>query len=104
MSADNWTYCPKCGETRAEQIERLTTDLNALYGKISPGEYVRRLEIISSAPAPSQTLREDYEIRMWRDGAFEVDYSCSCSTCDFTFTHQHKEKVSAKAQTKKETV
>lgn len=66
MSADNWTYCPKC------QPEGQLED-HELYGE--------------------HLLREDYEQGMSRDGQYEVVYRCSCRECGFHWEYRHKEQV-----------
>ncbi len=90
MSADNWRVCPKCVIERKRQEIILDETLKAFYGKITPEEYVVRVNQVNRAKASRQeeTLREDYEIGTKADGVFFVSYGCSCEVCGFSFTFQ----------------
>jgi hypothetical protein len=39
-----------------------------------------------------QTLREDYEIALYRD-QFYIDYCCSCQKCGFEFSYKREIKL-----------
>lgn len=60
MSADNWMVCPKC---RAKDQAR------ELLGELA------------------QTLREDWDIGMTREGLFEVSYGCACDVCGWRWKY-----------------
>jgi hypothetical protein len=93
MSADNWTNCPKCNQTKNNKIKSLKSELSENYGKISQDEYGREMDKIHGmidTPSP-RTLREDFEIGIYED-EFEVTYGAGCSVCGFSFTFTHSQK------------
>lgn len=85
MSADNWTFCPKCNETENERAAMASEAAANAYGKVSAEEYMKMLKVAKCRPQ-EQDLREDYEIGI--DGDFlKVSYCCSCNRCGFSFAH-----------------
>lgn len=81
MSADNWTYCPRCDMLRAKQADERSAELTRGHGEIPPEEYLKLVE----APLPrEETLREDYEIGIHK-GKFSVSYRAGCKVCGFVF-------------------
>ena len=91
MSADNWTYCPRCKNKAEEDLLLLQQKAADAYGKVPPAQYLQLLELAEKPPQISQTLREDYELGTF-DGVFQVDYRCSCD-CGFTFKFTHSENL-----------
>ena len=92
MSADNWTTCPRCKEkaeqAQADLLSRVETD----YGKVAANEYVELIEQTKQPVEPGRTLREDWEIGIWK-GKFFVSYSASCEECGFSHEFEHKQPV-----------
>lgn len=93
MSADNWTVCPKCGKSaKDEQLARIDA-ASAAYGKVSAAEYERlRVEAAKPLPEEVETLREDYDIGIYR-GKFSVDYRASCDACGFEHSFKHEVEI-----------
>ena len=88
MSADNWAVCPLC--VRLAKQEKL-----ALYGKVSEEEYldaVKRYDKII-ASSNENTLREDYDIGISKDGTFTVSYSGSCKRCGLKYQYKYSTPV-----------
>lgn len=97
MSADNYTYCPKCQKDLLSKRAKTVAEVEKQYGKIPAKEYHEAMAYaISSNPdsPPDPTLREDYQVGIY-DGEFQLEYSAECQaiTCNFKFTFNHKEKV-----------
>ncbi len=93
MSANNWTECPKCKRDKAANIKKLKSRHATEYGKIPLAEYQKIGEQITDLESESdggETLREDYEIWINKDGVFTVDYGCSCDRCKFKFSFKHQ--------------
>lgn len=88
MSADNWTYCPKCYKEGKSRDEKLRD----AYGKVKHNDYMILLDTAKDDVA-EPTLREDYGIGIV-GGEFDVSYSGHCQRCGFTFKYAHTEAVS----------
>jgi hypothetical protein len=91
MSADNWTYCPKCKKDNERKNAARLQEAQEAYGKIPAPDY---LALVAAAEKPiplEDTLREDYEIGINSDGVFRVSYSCSCHDCGFSFEFKREE-------------
>jgi len=101
MSADNWGICPKCRSEAIRKAEAADKATRAKYGKISAQLYedsmaaVRLLMRKAESDEP-RTLREDYELGIDSEGAFEINYRASCQTCDFKFSFKHTCDAGAK--------
>lgn len=88
MSADNWTYCPKC---KAKDEARKASQLNEAeeaYGKVTAAEYADMIAAAREVIDLEETLREDYQIGI-HNGQFEVGYRCSCGVCGFCWSYKH---------------
>lgn len=92
MSADNWTTCPKCLAADAAKSDANRKQVAESYGKVASEEYLKRVAALTKGPALEDTLREDYEIGIYK-GEFFVSYTGSCSVCKFSHSFKHKEKV-----------
>jgi hypothetical protein len=79
MSADNWTFCPKCKDSKNKELE-------SLYGKIPAEEYLKKAKELSTE-SNEETLREDYEIGIW-DGKFRISYDAYCEACGYEYTFE----------------
>lgn len=92
MSADNWTYCPKCQEIARKKTEQLRVRVETDYGKIPPDNYIKLLDQFNNPPKLKQTLREDYEVGI-HDGVFSISYGASCDVCKFKFEYDKTEEI-----------
>jgi len=86
MSADNWTYCPKCIQKENETHETLKQKANDSYGKISPNEYIKLIEELNKRhlAEPKTTLAEYYEIGILKNEFF-IRYRSHCIMCGFEY-------------------
>ena len=89
MSADNWTYCPKCTEKANIARQAFEKKVKDSYGKVSAEEYLRLTEQLKKPDEREQTLREDYELGIV-EGRFYVSYRASCTACKFSFTFKEE--------------
>lgn len=92
MSARDWTACPKCEKTLADEKAKKLKTAKARYGKVSAEQYEKLLAGASVAVVLKDTLRHDYEIGV-SDDRFHVSYSCSCTECGFAYTFKREEKL-----------
>lgn len=83
MSADNWTICPQCEQTRTDPV----TEAKKLYGQIPLEEFETAMKTAKHTQIDDDTLREDYEFYL---EAFQLNivYGCSCSKCTFEFEYK----------------
>ncbi len=93
MSADNWTYCPKCSKQRVLTQERLDRSVEEAYGKIPQEKYMELVEARNNPPRLQDTLREDYEVGIYDAGRFFISYKAQCTVCGFTFSYRHEEEI-----------
>jgi|AntAceMinimDraft_10_1070366.scaffolds.fasta_scaffold74663_1 hypothetical protein len=97
MRADSWRICPKCCKNVEDHKHNRIQELKNSYGKIPIDEYNRKLMFISNGPDnkydDDETLREDYEIYMNKDGVLTISYSCSCGKCGFEYEFDKKIQV-----------
>lgn len=92
MSADNWTICPECKAKEDQRQADAHKKAAESYGKVS----VDKFDSLRKAALPlvvEDTLREDYELGVGKDGQFYVSYRCSCEKCDFEHVFKHTEKL-----------
>lgn len=97
MSADNWTFCPKCKSSEIRKVKELRRDLEESYGKVSFEEYKQKLAVVEAAEEnledfAEDTLREDYSQGI-RDGVYSLEYRARCTKCDFTYTRTDEVEV-----------
>jgi|APFre7841882654_1041346.scaffolds.fasta_scaffold405628_2 hypothetical protein len=92
MSADNWTFCPKCNAKAAKARQALEKKVKDSYGKIPEEEYLQLKEKLKKKEEPVTTLREDYELGI-RDGKFFVSYGASCSECNYSFHFKEERQL-----------
>ena len=97
MSADNWCKCPKCSERAIEERKAAIAKLDADYGKIPAGEYLRRSAEVKQEVNGEQTMREDYELGTDTEGIFSVSYKCRCRKCGWSWGYEHSENAMAAA-------
>ncbi len=98
MSADNYTFCPRCMSEKRRKIEELETALDEGYGKLHKKEWLDKIEFLEDLKSEKnkRTLGENYE--SWIDGKenpplFFVQYSCSCENCRFKYSFTHEEVI-----------
>ena len=95
MSADNWTVCPKCSQTKRKELELAQQSLKEAYGKVSLEEYLtlqERVEILSEDTSVSTSFREDYEQGVY-DEEYFVNYIGCCIECGFSHKYEFKQSV-----------
>jgi hypothetical protein len=93
MSADNWTICPKCFKKLNDEWNEKTKKLQLQYGKISKEKYDKLSnEIKNGTPRVPETLREDYDIGIYKD-KFIIKYIAQCTKCDFKFDYKYSEII-----------
>jgi rubredoxin len=93
MSADNWTYCPKCAKADKEEYESIKEKIDNSYGKIPQDEYillVKRFE--NGLPELHQTLAEYYEIGILNNEFF-IRYRGKCDKCKFEYSYNLDENL-----------
>lgn len=88
MSADNWAKCPQCKRDHEAAEASHAKALLEAYGKVSRDEYIRLLEQSKAPVKLEPTLREDYEIGIYRDELF-IDYTGQCKVCGFQLHFKH---------------
>ena len=93
MSADNWTWCPRCVDrVRAEQ-EKAVRDVAAMYGTVPAAEYHRACSSVITPDVAVRmmalTFHEDYEFYGVKDGTITADYGGECSVCGLTVRLKH---------------
>lgn len=90
MSADNWTFCPKCREKHEKEWAEKVKAIEDLYGKIPAEEFISKREALKAKlPIFEETFREVYETGLGKDGIFRVSYSGFCQTCKFHFDYSY---------------
>lgn len=92
MSADNWTFCPKCMEKHEKEWADKVKSIENLYGKIPSEEFMAKRESLKRPPL-EQTFREDYEIGLGKNGKFYVSYGGACTTCGFHFEYSYSQQI-----------
>lgn len=96
MSANNWTFCPKCQKTKKEESIALDENVKISYGKIAVEEWLKLRdeadEFRDSLDSSSDmTLREDWSIGTYNQ-KFSVSYSSGCSQCNYSYDYNHETK------------
>lgn len=93
MSADNWAVCPQCKKSAENLRDTTLLEAGKAYGKVSSEKYLELVQKADAIKTPllSETLREDYEIGIAKDGSFSVSYGASCTSCGFNFTYEFKQ-------------
>jgi uncharacterized Zn finger protein len=94
MSADNWTYCPKCIEEDEKKHETLKQKANDSYGKINPDEYIKLIEELNKMhlATPKETLAEYFEMGILKKEFF-IRYSAHCTKCGFEYKYNLDKKL-----------
>lgn len=93
MSADRWGICPKCKKEYDLGLEVLKEEATNCYGKVTATEWLKLVSQVGDPVELDETLREDWEIYMGKDGNFYIGYSCGCNKCGFNFKFKHEENV-----------
>ncbi len=104
MSADNWTYCPKCRAEHDTALKKEQKRVADLYGKVDVAAFDAAraaLKTLEDA-TPEQTLREDYEIGIY-NGVFSINYGAGCE-CGFRYEFKHEVPVALSPDPPKETL
>jgi len=93
MSADNWTFCPKCKQTSDERQKKAIEKAKAKYGKVPEQEYRYLVATEENAIRLEETFREDYEQGMSECGQYAVSYRGRCTVCHFEFSYKFEKQV-----------
>jgi hypothetical protein len=93
MSADNWTFCPRCREKHEKEWVEKVSIIEDLYGKIPAEEFISKREDLKTKPELELTFREDYEIGLGKDGKFSISYGGFCQICKFHFDYSYSKQV-----------
>lgn len=102
MSANNWTVCPKCKANYMARKASLWAKANEAYGKVPPERFSQLCADAEKPMKVEDSMREDYEIGVDRDGLFTVSYRASCQACDYEFSFKHEQQGTIVASTGKE--
>lgn len=92
MSADNWTYCPRCTKSFFQKRKKFYQKIEDSYGTIPAIEYMDLIEKAKNPVKQEETLREDYEIGH-QNNEFYIIYKACCQKCDYTFKFKHEEII-----------
>jgi len=93
MSANNWAICPKCKIKHEEDATKRLADAQEKYGKIPAEEFIIILAEAKKVSILKESLREDYEIGVDKQGEFYVNYGCCCQTCRFIYEYRFNKKL-----------
>lgn len=93
MSADRWSYCPKCTVPQPTKEDKLR-EVRDLYGKVSQQEYEDALAKAQGfkVKEPTETLREDWDF-YWDGNKLVLNYGCTCERCGFSATWKTEKKM-----------
>lgn len=86
MSADNWTWCPRCRKRERAALEERAREVDASYGVVSVAEFdAARAKLLADTneynDGQRRTWREDYEFFGADEGVVNVSYKGSCTEC-----------------------
>lgn len=98
MSASNWRQCPKCLKKKADAAAARIAKAKELYGKVPQEDYDANMRLAvaeQTTMVEEDSLREDYQVFVDKNGNFGVGYSASCNAegCSFSFRFKHEEKI-----------
>ncbi len=93
MSANNWTYCPRCCKAAEDKINAAEVNLTKIYGEVPAETYMKAVsELVKLREVGledvGETLREDYTIGI-TDDEFFVHYKGICDHCGLIFNFEH---------------
>jgi hypothetical protein len=92
VSADNWTFCPRCYAAHLGKMEAAKASLANKYGTVD--EYDRmKHEMEANPPRLNSSLAERFECGVKQHGEFFVNFRCYCKTCGFSFEFKHEQQV-----------
>ena len=92
MGAENWALCPKCKILEDEIRQALIKNIKDGYGVMRESEYLSLVERSKAPIVLKETLREDYEIGIWK-GSFWVKYEAYCDKCGFEKVFKTNEAI-----------
>ncbi len=97
MSANNWTFCPKCQLVGLDRRQVAIDKARDSYGKVSPEEYEALLFKSRMPIDEEETLREDYELGISNvddhTKQFYISYHASCDKCGFSYRFTRENKL-----------
>jgi len=93
MSANQWSVCPRCRQTAAEEHKAAKKRLTESYGEVDKAEYDRlQRQLENFNEKLPDTLREVWEFQLI-NGSLNIYYGCTCEACNFKFDFVHEEPV-----------
>jgi hypothetical protein len=95
MSANNWRICPKCSAASNAAASEARKKTKEAYGCVSSTEYGKMVQQIKDWKSPGETLREDYELGVQKNGVFSVAYFATCTECGWSFEYRFETKTDA---------
>jgi hypothetical protein len=86
MSADNWTFCPKCTKEREAIFANMERQVADSYGKVPVEEFDANRANLEAARLSlntdvHRTWREDYTFEGASEGVVNVHYRGGCTKC-----------------------
>lgn len=95
MSADRWSWCPRCKRRRQAKADAAAQDVKEAYGTVSIEEFDRlrtaaevlQLDVEDADPS----FREDFEVTGIEDEEVVVGYYGRCQVCglEVAFDYRH---------------
>lgn len=91
MSADRWSYCPRCTDQLTEAKAKALQAVKDSYGKVEIEEFDKLRDVAEKMPVQTEheTFREDYECYQ-ADGELYIHYIGSCKECGLDVEHHHE--------------
>ncbi len=93
VSATAWQICPRCYATAVKAHEKELAEVAQSYGKINSAEWIERNAAAQQPTNLEETLREDYEMLIEKNGNFYISYQASCEICGFEHSFKHEEQL-----------
>ncbi len=103
MSADRWSVCPRCKDTKEKEYSERVDAVAKMYGKVPAEEYEQAKKDLFYEEDFEETVREDYEIGIW-ENKFFVSYSAHCTSrgCNFVVKFNHSEALPSDSESETE--
>lgn len=91
MSADNWGQCPKCTKIQDKETKQKEEQVKEAYGNVSAETYLNLLAALKAEEETPDTrsMREDWDLGVYEDGEFCLDYRASCVQCGFKYAFSY---------------
>lgn len=102
MSADRWSYCPRCLEREKAETAKLDKEIEAAKAANDFDLFEALLTKRSQPRKPlSETLRQDWELGIVNRGwtGFKVSFKAHCDKCGLDYSFEAKDADLSKAIT-----